>query len=249
LVWERGPPPPPPAPPPPPPHAGKWVGKRSSSYRGDDDSDNDEEEGQEDGAVAPKPSRLPAEGDVVFVKWDEDPREYLCLVGRDKKGDLVISSADASFKGTLDFVPSEDVWRFSEGSTLQAPKVNKRKLAPNALDVKDSREFKEVVTAANSRVMEGLKFVIAGETAEMPGELFGMTVHTLIEACGGTVTGVVSGVTDYLVCGTILYNPFLGTRGKIENGSKYKAAMTRPQCKIISYEQLKLLCTADLKSV
>jgi NAD-dependent DNA ligase len=77
-----------------------------------------------------------------------------------------------------------------------------------------------------------------------------MTVHALVEQCGGKVTSAVSGVTDYLVCGTVHFNPFLGTRGRIEDGSKYKKAITCPKCKIISYEQLMLLCKSQIaKSV
>ena len=45
-----------------------------------------------------------------------------------------------------------------------------------------------------------------------------------MEANGGVIRSAISGKTGYLVCGTYHFNPFLGTVGAIENGSKYRKA-------------------------
>jgi NAD-dependent DNA ligase len=99
-----------------------------------------------------------------------------------------------------------------------------------------------------SKALQDLRFVITGITDELPGEEFKAVVSGLIEAAGGRVTSGISGVTDYLVCGTIHYNPFTGSVGPIESGSKYKKAMTSAKCSIISKEQLEALIEAGADS-
>ena len=91
-------------------------------------------------------------------------------------------------------------------------------------------------SGASATSLAGLTFVITGETDEYQGDTFGSHCRGVVEACGGRVTSAISGVTDYLIAGTVHYNPFLGTRGPIENGSKYKKAVTMNKCKIVDLE-------------
>jgi len=46
--------------------------------------------------------------------------------------------------------------------------------------------------------------------------------------------------------GTIHFNPFLGTRGPIENGSKYKKAQLANRCKIIDVGILEQLASGQM---
>jgi NAD-dependent DNA ligase len=80
--------------------------------------------------------------DTIFMTWDSDPTEYLCVVhnSEDKKNALVVASADAKFTETLDFDPASDMWRFSEGNVKtisdKARSKGKAKVAANPNIVK-----------------------------------------------------------------------------------------------------------------
>ena len=112
----------------------------------DDDeySDEDEDEDEEVNA-AEHPDRAPEDGDTIFMTWDADPTEYLCVVhdSEDKKGGLEVTSADAKFTETLDFDPASDLWRFSEGnvkniSNKARSNKGKKKVAANPNMVKSA---------------------------------------------------------------------------------------------------------------
>ncbi|GMI13491.1 hypothetical protein TrLO_g4212 [Triparma laevis f. longispina] len=79
----------------------------------------------------------------------------------------------------------------------------------------------------NANALENLTFVITGATDERPRDEFGNYIQALVESHGGQMRGSISGRTDYLVCGTYHFNPFLGTVGTIENGSKYRKALEK----------------------
>ncbi|GMI13489.1 hypothetical protein TrLO_g4211 [Triparma laevis f. longispina] len=86
------------------------------------DDDEEEEEEEEDQKAPDLPDRPPVKGDLVFVKWDGDPKEYLCLIAESSEGGLEITSADQEFEDAVDLDPNLDVWRFSAGAQKSAPK-------------------------------------------------------------------------------------------------------------------------------
>jgi NAD-dependent DNA ligase len=101
----------------------------------------------------------------------------------------------------------------------------------------------------DSKPLAGLKFVVSGQSEEMPQEAFHDYVDSLILSCGGATVGAPSGKVNYFVIGTSLWNPFLGTVKPIEEGSKYKKAMTIKNCSIIDFDQLKELIMATTESI
>jgi hypothetical protein len=142
-------------------------GKNNRHFESDDDDEDDDDESDEAVEAATKPNRMPCEGDMVLIRWDGDPREFLCLVKAGaESGVFVVTSVDVSFKGELDFVPSEDEWRFAEGTTIAKPKAKKVNLAPSKEDVA-SAVAKEIDAAkGESKPLEGLRFAITGERNE-----------------------------------------------------------------------------------
>ncbi len=211
----------------------------------EEEEEEDEEEvgGEEidhdwdDDDNADLPTRNPVSGDVIFVRWLEEPKKsYLCSVRKGRSG-LTITSADGMFKGSLAFDPSLDQWRFAQGatknpSTKATPIVapDKRKLIKAA-----TRDIKGMGTES---VFKGLRFVVSGETDELSSDDHYATVRGIVEAGGGKVTSAISGVTNYLVAGTNYYNPFMGIRGSIERGTKYQKALKMPRCAIIDLPRL-----------
>lgn len=193
--------------------------------------------------------RDPTDGDMILVKWENDDNEYLCRVqGIAGSGEQNITSCDGSFEETWEFNPRLDIWRFSKGSSKKPKAAKKVKVAANPKQVKMAAA-KKIASAKGARpdALKGLRFVITGETSDFPGDSFKNHVSGMIEATGGRITTGVSNVTDYLVAGTIHYNPFLGTRGPIENGSKYKKALQASKCKIIDIEFLQGLVDGSQK--
>ena len=95
----------------------KKVSQEEESEYEDKEDDEEEYSDEDDGEGYEQPSREPESGDTVFVTWDDDPTEYLCIVedGEDGKG-LAISSADMKFTETLKFDPELDIWKFSSGN-------------------------------------------------------------------------------------------------------------------------------------
>ncbi|GMI20226.1 hypothetical protein TrCOL_g5015 [Triparma columacea] len=219
-------------------------------YDEDSDDDDDDDDGDDGVNAAEHPDRDPEAGDTIFMTWDSDPTEYLCVVhnSEDKKNALVVASADAKFTETLDFDPASDMWRFSEGNVKtisdKARSKGKAKVAANPNIVKAVASKTVSESAKASKSLDGLRFVITGITQEQ-GTEFGDCCTAIILSCGGRVTGGVSGATDYLVAGDIHYNPFLKTTGPIEGGSKYKKAITSDRCKIIGLEDLMELANGE----
>ena len=201
-----------------------------------DEEEEEEEEEVEEVQAWTAPSRLPADGDIILIKWAGDPKEYLCRV-QDSGSVLQLVSADLSFTQVLDFHPASDDWRFSTLVTQEKSKKKKVKVAANPRAIK--AKASQGVSASNA--FEGLKFCVTGMTQQMNRDVFSNTAKAIIEAKGGKVTGGVSGKTDYLVAGTLHHNPFRGTTGPIENGSKYIKAMSCPNCKVIDMEGLEEL--------
>jgi len=230
----------------------KKVSQEEESEYEDKEDDEEEYSDEDDGEGYEQPSREPESGDTVFVTWDDDPTEYLCIVedGEDGKG-LAISSADMKFTETLKFDPELDIWKFSSGNVknisdkARSNKGKKKKIAKNPNLVKAASASAVTFDAVQSQSLSGLRFVITG-IDEVYGTEFGDHCSAIISSCGGRVTTGVSGVTDYLVAGTIHHNPFLGTYGPIEGGSKYKKAMTSSKCKIIGLEDLEGLVNGEV---
>jgi NAD-dependent DNA ligase len=229
----------------------------------DDDEEDEEEEEEEEEEVEPKfemvsttvadgesddeslqsyskgstgIDRPVASGDLIWITWEGDEAEYLCLVADRKGGGFEITSSDLSFTDTLEFDPDEDVWRFAEGNTKAKPKKKDRVIGADPELLRQKAIASTKPAAVNA--LADLKFVITGMTEEMPREEFGTYACGLIEGAGGLVRTSVSGKTDYLVCGTIHYNPFTSSMGPIESGSKYKKAQTSSNCSIIDLQQL-----------
>ena len=203
----------------------KAAKKEKSVYdeRSSDDDDDEEEDAgsdyEEGGQLEGEeylPTRNPTEGDMILLTWAGDPVEYLCIVNTNTKigSGLTVKSADASFPEELEFDWNVDVWKWTPGSQISAPSKKKKNPLPKYIDKK--KVANKIKIQAASKPLEGLFFVITGETADLPRDQFGDTVNTMISNCGGTVRGAISGKTDYLVAGTVHYNPFLGTRGPIE---------------------------------
>ena len=76
---------------------------------------------QVEGTGVELPERPPAEGDMIFVRWDGDDRDYLCFV-YGPLGAQEIESADGGFEDRFDFDYMLDMWRFSTAASKAAPK-------------------------------------------------------------------------------------------------------------------------------
>ena len=186
-----------------------------------------------------------ADGDIIDVMWEGDPVSYLCRVNEMNNGEFTLNSVDRSFKGVLAFDQDMDVWIFAKGNRKAKPKKKKNRVIGEDPELLRRRTL-AAASADSKKALEGLFFVITGVTEELDGEDFKAHVSALIESAGGVTRTAISGKTDYLVAGTIHYNPWLGTRGPIESGSKYQKALTSDKCTIIDLEQLEeLINSAD----
>merc|ERR1712072_187354 len=146
----------------------------------EEEEEEEEEEEVEEVQAWTAPSRLPADGDIILIKWAGDPKEYLCRV-QDSGSLLQLVSADLSFTQVLDFHPGSDDWRFSTLVTQEKSKKKKVKVAANPRAIK--AKASQGVSASNA--FEGLKFCVTGMTQQMNRDVFSNTAKAIMRLRGG----------------------------------------------------------------